>query len=92
MRAQHLLGVEPVWTDEQAARYRTGTDPVMEDGDGIITLEDQLAALDATAESIAAALHKLTENDLAVVPEDSEQPLGESVHGLHWHETYHVGQ
>ena len=92
MRTQRLLGVDFVWTDEQAARYQTGTDPVTEDGDGIITLEDQLAALDSTAESIAAALEKLTEDDLAVVPEGHEQSLGESIHGLHWHETYHVGQ
>jgi hypothetical protein len=91
-RVQKLIGLTPTWNDAQTARYETGTDPITGDGDGVIALEDLLAALDETAESIAARLRDLSDADLDVVPDGSERSLGFRLHGLHWHETYHIGQ
>lgn len=42
---------------------------------------------------ISQGLHNAGDNDLAAVQDDQrEQTVLEQIEGLHWHETYHLGQ
>jgi len=88
-----LLGEESV-LGEEAARYRRGSDPVGGDGPGVVPLERLLAVLKEGQERISAALPALTEEaaqEEQVVGE-RRTTLGERLHFIYFHDTYHVGQ
>jgi hypothetical protein len=85
------LGAVPPWEDVLAARYLTGGEPLTNPADpGLLPLERLLAELATSGQAIAAALGALAVDDLLVEVEGS--PVGETVLGLCWHETYHLGQ
>jgi hypothetical protein len=88
-----LLGEPPFWDEAEAARYRSGSDPVTAD-DQALSLEQLLADLDHSQDQIAAALASVLPQFLAepVKPGENDQPRGAAVAFLHWHETYHTGQ
>lgn len=88
-----FLEMEPVWGEEELARYRTGS-PAITGPEQALTLERLLADLDLSQERIAAVLGNASADTLAAVVETrfGPRPLGEHLAGLHWHETYHLGQ
>jgi hypothetical protein len=57
-------------------------------------MEDLLQDVDETQHRIAAALEACQEADLQRVAETERgaKPVWQHVEGLHWHETYHMGQ
>lgn len=75
-------------------RYRKESEPVTEDGPGVHSLEALLEMLDLAQESLAALLVGLGEEEWARETEvgDRTQTLGERVHFLYFHDTYHTGQ
>ena len=88
-----LLGESPIWDEAEAARYRSGSDPVTAE-EQALSLEQLLADLDRSQERISAALASVSPALLAE-PEgssESNQSRGQAVAFLHWHETYHTGQ
>jgi uncharacterized damage-inducible protein DinB len=91
--ALSYLGAEPVWDDEELAHYKTGSDPITRDDQGL-TLEQLRAAFDEAQERISSRLDEIPAEELAKIVETSfgERPVGEHVASLHWHETYHSGQ
>jgi hypothetical protein len=92
-QALELLGAEPVWTEDQLSLYRTGSEPITADGQGL-TLERLLEDLAQSQQRIAAALERSLPEELAAEAgfRGSAQPVGQALAGLHWHETYHTGQ
>jgi hypothetical protein len=88
-----LLGEAPVLAAGETARYRTGSQPVQEAG-GALSLERLLAGLAEAQERLAGALERTSAEALAtmVAFRGREQPLGQTLDSLHWHETYHTGQ
>ena len=89
-----MLREAPLLVEEEGARYRRESEPVIGDGPGVIPLERLLAILKEGQERISAALFALSEEAL-----QEEQPvggrrltLGERLHFAYFHETYHVGQ
>jgi hypothetical protein len=91
-RVLDLLGESSIWDDAQRERYVRGSDPVTGEGAYVLPFETLLADLDRAGTLIAEAIHRLEDADLEVIPEGSEQPLGQRLLGQYWHETYHVGQ
>jgi hypothetical protein len=91
--ALELLGTSPIWDDDQKSRYDSGSDPI-QSGKDALPLEQLLAGLDRTQEQLASALGKLSPDglDAVIMARGREQPLGQALAGLHWHETYHLGQ
>jgi len=87
------LGGEPVWGDEELGFYKTGSDPITGDDQGL-TLEQLLAAFDEVQERLSDRLAEIWAEELAKVVDTrfGERPVGEHVASLHWHETYHAGQ
>lgn len=91
--ALELLGQSPVWGEEEASRYRTGSDPLTS-SEQALPLERLLGDLDQSQQRIESALQRISPEELARVKEfrGSERTLGQALAGLHWHETYHTGQ
>jgi uncharacterized damage-inducible protein DinB len=89
-----LLG-EPPQIGELGTRYKRGSDPLTESGDGTLRLEELLAWLDRAQERIAAALGKMDEAAWArevMTGNNRKTTVAQRVFFLYFHETYHVGQ
>lgn len=84
-----LLGEDPVWSDEEAARYANDSEPIT-GGEGALRLEKITADLDRSQERLTAALKHVSADALAQA--DGEQSPGERLAWLFWHEAYHTGQ
>lgn len=88
------VGLEATTDPALLARYRRESAPVLAERDARLTLEELLAALDRSQESLAARLATIGGEELA-----RERPFaGRTRPGdqllffLYFHETYHVGQ
>jgi len=91
--ALQLVGATPVWSQEEADRYKTGSSPITS-SDQALLLEQLISDLDLSQERIAAALAEKTETELLEEAETDRgvKPISQHLAGLHWHETYHTGQ
>ena len=87
------LEADPVWGEEELARYRTGSGPITSQ-DQALPLERLLADLDLTQERITATLAQIDPARLEEIVETrfGQRPVAQHVDGLNWHETYHTGQ
>jgi uncharacterized damage-inducible protein DinB len=84
-----LIGVEPVWPEADAARYRRGSDPVTRDA-GIVPLDRMSGDLDRSQSQLMEALGRMTAEDLARPVGDAT--VSEKLAFLQFHEAYHAGQ
>jgi hypothetical protein len=89
-QALELLGGSPVLEADEVAFYDTDSEPVTE-GAQVLSLERLLADLRLSQERITVALEGADLEKLVVLNE-REMELGQMLAGLHWHETYHIGQ
>ena len=90
-----LFGAEPIMSDEQAARYLRESDPITEDGPGVIAVADLLGLLDASEEALEAALAGADDEFMAEeTPVDDERMASRAAQVMftYFHDTYHVGQ
>lgn len=91
-RVLALLDEPPTLTEAEVARYRTGAEPITDAGSAV-PLDRLLSALDEAQERIVAALEQVSPEKLAEMYDEERQvTIGDRIGGLHWHETYHVGQ
>jgi uncharacterized protein YciI len=92
-RVVDLLGEVPFWGEEEISRYARGSEPIASEGQAL-PLERLLKDLERSQELIEAGLARVTPQEMAAGPAGGGQDptLGELLVGLHWHETYHVGQ
>lgn len=90
-RMLKLVGEDPFLSDEEGAMYKSGSEPITND-DHALKLETLLAHHKSAYDKFAERLELLSEDDLLAKPKDSEQTVLQQLHGLAWHETYHVGQ
>jgi uncharacterized damage-inducible protein DinB len=84
-----MLGEEPVWSEEQAARYRRGSEPVTERTNAP-RLETMVGDLDRTQERLMSGLARLSVAGLPVGEEGAG--LVQKLSMLQFHEAYHAGQ
>ena len=88
-----VLGIDPIWTEEQRIKYQTGSDPVTaENCDSAFQLEAMLADLDESQARIAACLATRTLEDMNAPSDRPDRSMGQRLAGMAWHEGYHVGQ
>jgi len=83
------LGQPPIWTYDEARRYKRESDPISDEAQAL-PLERLLRDLDASTERILTGLHAATPEMLAV--SHQQKTVAEHIALLIWHETYHVGQ
>lgn len=88
-----FLDADPVWGEEELGLYKTGSDPITSEDQGL-TLEELRIAFNETQERLDDRLSEITAEELEVIVDTrfGKRPLGEHISGLHWHETYHTGQ
>ncbi|MCL6432439.1 MAG: DinB family protein [Anaerolineae bacterium] len=89
-----LLGLEPVMADTQADRYGYGSEPVTGEGEGVMRMEDLLAALERSQERLSAWLERATPEDLAREVDLGwrKSTLAAHLFFMYFHDTYHTGQ
>ena len=89
-----LIGAEPLLREAEIKRYKTESDPVINDGPDVMRLERLLEVLTSGQTRIEAALDALSEADLQDEIQMGERmmPLGTRLHGFYFHDTYHTGQ
>jgi uncharacterized protein YciI len=92
-RVVDLLGETPFWSEEDVARYARGSEPIASEGQAL-PLERLLEDLERSQGLIEAGLAQVAHRELAapVAGDKRGRALGELLVGLHWHETYHIGQ
>ncbi len=88
-----LLGLPPILSEAEEKTYGYGSEPIT-GPQGASDLGDMLRRLDESQAQIAAALGKLSEDDLAGEVEiwRGKVALAEALYFTVWHETYHTGQ
>jgi len=88
------LGEEPLLSDEETKVYNRESEPVVEEGAGVILLERMLEVLARGQERIAICLAEFDNDEFSkdVQVGDQKSTLGERLFFLYFHETYHVGQ
>ena len=90
-----LFGVEPIMSEEQAARYLRESDPITEDGPGVMAFADLLGLLDASEEALEAALADVDDGFMAEelsVEDGRMASRAAQVMFTYFHDTYHIGQ
>ena len=89
-----MLGLEPMMTPEERTRYGSDTDPIAEDGEGVVPLARLLELLTTSTERIIESVEKLSPQDLEMEVQlgQSTATLGQRLEFFGWHEAYHVGQ
>ena len=89
-----LLG-EPTQIGALGARYKRGSDPLTESGNGTLRLEEILDWLDRAQERIAPAIARMDDaawSRQVTTSNNRTTTVGQRVFFLYFHETYHVGQ
>ena len=90
-RALSLLDQTLVLDPTETSLYETGSIPV--NGETAVSLDRLLQILDASQKALVGGLEELSSEALAELHDDQrKQSIGDRLAGLHWHETYHVGQ
>lgn len=88
------IGEPPTWTADRTGAYDRGSAPLT--ADRAQRLEDLLAALDRSQQTMMAKIRSLDEAALNRTVEAAEpldaQSVGERLMTLSFHEAYHVGQ
>ena len=84
-----LLGEEPIWDPPAADTYKRGSAPIV-DGSRARPFHSIVEDFGRSQERIRSGLARLKDEDLE--SPRSEETLGESLHVLHFHESYHLGQ
>lgn len=87
-------GGSAVWSEETEKRYRRESEPVLEDGPGVIAFPDLLEALAETQRRIEHSVGELTEQQMAVetMSGDRAVSLASRLRFFYFHDTYHTGQ
>lgn len=93
-RVLQLIGEEMILTEDEAARYEAGSEPITKQEEGVLSLVMLLAALERAQKDIEAGMQRVTAEELASKIQIGQQSMtvGQRLFGLYFHETYHTGQ
>jgi hypothetical protein len=91
--ALDLLGDPGVWEDGLEDLYRSGSEPI-EPASPCRAFGDLQEDLEETKRRLEAALGQISDAALDAIgkTDRGEKPVAEHLQGLHWHETFHLGQ
>ncbi len=93
-RMLNAFGEPPQLSEAETQCYTNSSDPLLENGENVLKLEELVSKLEHAQERIAVYLASATEEDLArqVSHGDRTVPLAQRLFFLYFHETYHGGQ
>ena len=84
-----LLGEAPIWDQPAYEEYKRGSKAI-ESGEKARPFDSIVTDFGRSQERILAGLARLKDEDLAAPR--GKDTLGGSLHFLHFHESYHIGQ
>lgn len=84
-----LLGEAPIWDGPACEGYKRGSSPIV-NGATARPFDSIVTDFRRAQERIQSGLARLRDPDLSAAR--GKQTLGEALHFLHFHETYHIGQ
>lgn len=89
-----LMGGNLVLSASAYHRYESGSEPVKQDGKGVVHLDQLLGILNEGQTRISAAVEKLTASDLEneIQVGDANMTVINRMFGFYFHDTYHTGQ
>jgi len=89
-----MIGTDRVADPGELDRYLYESEPILDDGPGVVPLERLLEIIAAGQERLEVALGGLSEEELAVETTADERTttLAHRVHFAYFHDTYHTGQ
>jgi hypothetical protein len=89
-----MAGADRVAEPGELDRYRFESEPILEDGSGVVRLERLLEIIATGQKRLEAALGALSANDLAAETTEGERTTtpADRVHFAYFHDTYHTGQ
>ena len=90
-----LLNAPRVTTPDQEERYLRESDPITQEGTGVLPFAELLRLLDATEEALEAALEGADEEFMsAELPTDGDRTASRAAQVMfaYFHDTYHTGQ
>ena len=89
-----MVGAERVGEPGELDRYLRESEPILEDGPGVVPLARLLEIINETQERLDVTLGGLSEAELAVATIEDERTttLAGRVHFAYFHDTYHTGQ
>ncbi len=90
--AMRLVDEEPVWTDEQRARYRHTSANVVDDDEGVVKLDDLVAAFRQSQTRLVHGLGRMSYEEMCQPSGYEDNTIGDSLAYFHFHEAHHVGQ
>lgn len=87
-----LLGIAGTWTDEEIARYKYDSEPIVAADDaGILPFDRLLADFERSQKQLADGFAEISELQLAEKDENG-RTVAERLLFIAWHEGYHLGQ
>lgn len=83
-----------MWPDTLIKRYDTGSEPITREDESVRYLSDLIKDIHESQERLTIYLRNLSDKELDSEYEDEKGRRARwlCIRGLHWHETYHVGQ
>jgi hypothetical protein len=87
-------GAEAQFAPGELGRYLRESEPITEDGQGVLPLARLVAAIETSQESIDLSLGRLSEGEFATESEEDGRmiSLADRLHFDYFHDTYHTGQ
>lgn len=82
------------WDDVLIDRYKSDSQPIQDGDDNIRCFEDLQKDINSSQDLLTNLLRKLSEDELneTIGTARGEKARWQHIRGLHWHETYHMGQ
>lgn len=89
-----MLGEDALLTKAETILYKRESDPVIGDGDDVAPLERLLGVLELGQEGITVAMGRIKPEAFSEEMQVGKRTmsLGERLHFLYFHDTYHTGQ
>jgi uncharacterized damage-inducible protein DinB len=93
-RALTIAGGQPQFPGGELDRYKRESEPITEDGPGVLSLDRLAAAIEASQEAINEALGNLSDESFSAeqVIDGRTVTVAQRLHFDYFHDTYHTGQ
>jgi hypothetical protein len=93
-RVVSSVGGEPQFPNGELNRYQRESEPIVEDGPGVLALERLVAGIGSSQEAIDAVVAALTDEEFSEQSEIDGRmvSLSRRLHFDYFHDTYHTGQ
>jgi hypothetical protein len=87
-------GAEAQFAPGELGRYLRESEPITEDGEGVLPLARLVAAIETSQESIDLSLGRLRDGEFTTESEEDGRmiSLADRLHFDYFHDTYHTGQ